>query len=440
MSDLLPHVHRAFQPGALNPPSNRVYAKLDAGRGCGAFAERIAQRVVLAGRGRLQYIAGPPGCGKSTELRRLQRHLVREEEGEFLVVFVDLAEQIAIRDVTIAEVVWLVATAIVDQARVYANSRAECTRFQWAARELLADEGDTAGGSEQGGTNGRNGMTGGDAESDAEHLLEFSRALRHSRVVRERWRAEFAARAHRWNEALVALVSSVAGKLPGGAADMAVLIDGLDQLDRALGPSDGGGAWRGLLTDLEAHVGSLGCHAIATVPYAALLGGRVATLRASADSAVELLPDVRLRRRDGAEETRTIDRMGQVASRRIRALEVEPDAVLGEAALRRLIDACGGSPGQLVALVNRATLEGTLPISLDAANAAIADQRRSFFDLIREDHRPVLEHVQLYYELNDIPEHAPLHAELFRIGALLCYFENDEVWYGLNPLLHERVR
>jgi hypothetical protein len=170
-----------------------------------------------------------------------------------------------------------------------------------------------------------------------------------------------------------------------------------------------------------------------------MLGGRTATLRTAASSTVELLPDVRLRRRDGATEPRGADKLAQVVSHRLRALEVEQGAVIEDAALHRLIEASGGSPAQLVALVNRATLEGTAPITLEAANAAVADRRRTFFDLIREDHRPLLEHVQLYYELNDIPEHAGLHAELFRVGALLCYFENDEVWYGINPLIHERV-
>lgn len=451
-------VHRAFE--TVSRPadaSGRLYARLDAGRGSGVLAERMARRIWLGRGGSLQVLVGPPGAGLSTELRRLRRELTRAGGGDGAipprrVVFVDLAPELDPHAPRLADVVWHIAAAFARQGEAPpsgspggepsppagrdGSASGAAREFAAAARDLMDVEADDE-------ANGH---------APADPFDRIARALRHDPSVRTAWRALHDRAAHRWLERLVRLVAAT-GAAQAPASDAALdrdtappvlILDGLDHLDRAHATepaaTDAAPGWRPLLASLERLLRELPCDVVMTAPYAALLGGRNATLRATTAMPVELLPFVRLRRRDGAPEERARTRMAEVATRRLRALDLVPDEVLPPAALARAVEASAGSPRQLLRLLQRATLEaGDLPIAHEHVEAACAHARRDFFDVIREDHRPLLEHVQLYYELNDLPDHAAIHAELFRLGAVHPYVEGDEVWFGLDPLLHERV-
>jgi len=99
MDDQLRTLYSLFNPGLpLSADADDLYVDLDPARGGGGVVAKLEQRIRLADSGiSCQLLAGHLGCGKSTELQRLEARL-REGEPKLFPVLVKTSDETDVFD------------------------------------------------------------------------------------------------------------------------------------------------------------------------------------------------------------------------------------------------------------------------------------------------------------------------------------------------------
>jgi len=113
-TDLTRKVYQVFDPAPLQATQMDLYVDLDPVRGNPDVVTRLAERILFSNKPTCQIIAGHRGCGKSTELRRLQRSLT---EKCLFVVYCEADEDIDRNDVDFPEVLVAVIRQMAKQLK-----------------------------------------------------------------------------------------------------------------------------------------------------------------------------------------------------------------------------------------------------------------------------------------------------------------------------------
>lgn len=404
------------------------YVELDAGepvRGTGQLASVnvMKRRIDMAGSaGRThQFFSGFPGCGKTTELKRLKYEL---EQSDTLtkVIYVD-AEELLDRYTPITTG---------DVLRVLAWSM---------EREALISEG-----KDPDEANGFLERLWGFLQSDVElKELRFEAygaklmfEIRSNPSFREKVEKALSLQFQRFAAEAKEAMQQALERMRQARRyrRFVVIVDGLEKL-RPLHPGDQANVEAAVESVFLRHAEYLRipCHAIYTFP---LWLQYLYPVGHAFGGAPVVLPMVKLRDRDEG-----VHEPGYEKLREIARLRVPLDVVFGEgpepsAVLGKLIEASGGYPKDYLRLIRETIFASTsFPVSEADAKEAISSLSEEYLLAIREEYVDLLAEISVSKGARTLSEEEQrLLVRLVERFLVLAY-RNGEPWYDLHPLVSE---
>lgn len=383
-----------------------------------SWGATLAAEVELADRPVCLLVAGLPGAGKSTELRRLARRLGSSDSAGLLAIHVDAEGTLDL-------------TSRVDVVDIIA------TILHEAEREVLRAEGKDPDGALAEGYLQRlwHWLTTTDAELGKGSYtvapgVSLTLELKTRPSLRQRVRTAVSGHLTQFLvDARAELRRLDERATKAGHGGLLVIFDSLEKL-RGTTTS-----WYDVLDSAEvffrANVPNLELpvHVIFTVPTALLTRLRH----------IRVLPMVKLHHRDGQEHAPGFAAMRELVARRL-----PNDAlveVLGpdyEARLRQMIGWSGGYPRELVRLLQSAIRDASAaPLSDEAFQRLFAQLVSTYRLLVTRDEVKWLASVAAERFMTIDSEEHRLHADRMLQNNAILYYANSEVWHDLHPAVRE---
>ena len=430
--DILKHMYNACDP--FDPASSEYYLDCSDARGSGAFVNEFVGHLRLANDKVCTLFTGHIGCGKSSELRELARHLRDNFVGEkrYLPVLIDTSEYLDEYDVTLPDLLLAVVTELVstlrEQAGVNLRESYISSRLADLKGLLLADV-EFAG-----------------AEASLFGVKTKIVALKRDSQARTQVRAALKPHPARLLDEINALFDKARAALrkKEKADDLVLIVDNLEKIRRFDARDEGSASYRELFIERAPQLTRLDVHTVYTVPLRlARSHGPVLSARYDRDPFV--LPMVKVMER----RTRASYAAGVTCVREILAKRLAPgklDEVFAEGAMDFLIEYSGGNLRHLFQFVQEAcTRTRGLPVPLDVAHRAVQGMVRSFSTAIPEGHWARLAQLEKS-ESQSIDNGDPDFLELLEMQAVLEYlngpntsgsFAENEPWYAVHPIVRE---
>ena len=422
MTDTLQKAYQAFDPSPLTVEDDQLYVDLDEVRGDADVVARLEQRIRLdLGRHTCQLVAGHRGCGKSTELRRLQRSLETGEPRIF-TIFVEALEDVDPNDVDFPEVLIAVVRQLAQQVRQREHIKLSPGYFKkrfGEFKDLLNSEVSLEA-----------------VEFDV-GLAKFSSAIKASPDARREVRKALEPDTNN----LLAAANDVIGQAmleldKKGYGGLAIIIDDLDKMVHRPHESAGCSSDEHLFVHRHDQLTGFDCHTVYSMPISLAYSSaerKIATLYGGGPRVISM---VKVRTRPPARKPHKpgIEKLREVISRRLQHAGLEDEAVFDDKTSDRLIDLSGGQPRELMILIREALVGKGVPITTFAVDRAAGEGRRAYARQLRDDHQAILQAAHKTGKLERTKGSEETIRDLLDSRALLQYV-NDEEWYGVNPLI-----
>ncbi|MFZ6182256.1 hypothetical protein [Nannocystis pusilla] len=415
------HYYNRCQPDESLAPDDARNIDFDAlpqeVRGA-SWAGALAAEIELSNTPVCLLVAGLPGSGKSTELRRLARRLASDESAGLLPIhldaerLLDLTSRIDVADVVAAILHDAELAVLAAEGKDVAAMPADgyLQRF-W--RWLTTTDVEL----------GKGNFTVAPGVSLAVELKTRPSLRQRVRSVVSNHLSQFLADAR---AELGRLDERAAAAGHGG---LLVIFDSLEKLRGTTS------AWYDVLDSAEIFFRTnvpnleLPVHVIFTVPTALLT--RITRIR--------VLPMVKLHARDGSPHSPGIAAARELVTRRV-PLEVlgevlGPDA---EARLRQMILWSGGYPRELVRLLQSAIRDASAgPLSDEQFQRLFSQLVSTFRVLVTRDVIPWLAQVAAQRFMTVENEQHRLDADRMLQNNAILYYANGEQWHDLHPAVYE---
>lgn len=412
-----------------NPEDRLYYIDFASVRG-GKIIEALSRTIVL--RSRLnqptcQLFTGHIGCGKSTELRRLQADL--EGQG-FHVVYFESTQDLDMTDVDITDILLAIARQVSESLETigiklkpgYFRDRfQEIADFLQTPIELSLEAGFSLPGS----------------------LAKLTAKTKESPQLRSRLRQYLEPRTSGILEALnqEILARATEELKRHGKRGLVVIVDNLDRVQDRRNDS-GRTQPEYLFVDRGEQLGKLNCHLVYTIPLGLIFSNdyQALTNRFGGGIAPKILPMVPIQLRDGSDCEQGIALLQQLILARAFP-EVAPEERLslvtqifdqGET-LDRLCRISGGHVRNLLGMLFRCLQEQDPPICRDTLEMAIREYRDSLILGITDDEWELLRRVNQEQRVSGEDGHKTLLRSLF----VFEYRDSQGRWFGVNPVLLE---
>lgn len=424
MTDLLQRVYAVFDPTApVAAGAKDIYVELDKVRGNAGAVAKLARHIQLSRTNpTCQLLAGHRGCGKSTELRRLQAQL---EDGPppIFVVFVEALQDVDPNDVDFPEVL----IAVVRQAAAQLQERANITlkpgyfkdRFaklkDLGLREVTFDGLELGAGLAKISTSIKGSP---DARSEVRKLLEPDTGN------------------------LLHAANDVLGKaklelVKQGYKDLVIIVDDLDKMTGRPHESADCSTDEHLFVNRHAQLSGFDCHMVYSMPLALAYSTAGARLETLYGRRIPVIPMVKITTRPPRPKPHKpgLDCMRKLISSRLRKEGVTEKEVFADTKVRdELLRRCGGQPRELMILISEAIVGGGLPIKMPAVQRAVREGTRSYAQKLRAEHLAIIREVAKTGSLKRTKDNDGTIRDLLDSRAILQYVNHDE-WYGVNPLI-----
>ena len=411
----------ACDPTQALPAGDERYVDLALGRGEeGGVVARCRKRILLSSEPLVQLFAGHRGCGKSTELRRLQREL--EGDGYF-VVYVEAESDIDLEDTEPTDVL-LALIRNLDQALRDAGVAVEEKLLDdfllWFA-EVVLD---------------RTDHTAIEAEVRSEAHVKggvplFARLMARlsgwiktgtesKKLVRQRLERQVSQLLDRGR----ILVQDARLKVrAAGRKDLVLIVDSLDRI--ALKElEDGRTSQEALFIERGDLLKGFDCHQVVTVPISLLFSPKATNLAAIFPDR-HLLPMVKLSER----RTRDPWPVGKDLLVELLGCRVDLKSGFEAEAVEPLIEASGGHPRHLMTLVRYAfDFVEDLPVTLDSVEKAVRRMVNDYGRSIPHEHWKLLAEVYKRQAVRNDPQHQLM---LFNLSVL--EYQNKDRWCDVHP-------
>lgn len=413
----------ACDPTQALPADDDRYVDLTAGRGDeGGAVARCRKRILRSDQPLIQLFAGHRGCGKSTELRRLQREL--ESDGYF-VVYVEAESDLDLEDTEPPDVLIalirnldtaLRAAGVAVEPKLLDDFMlwfAEVVLEKTDRREIAAEvrsEAEIRGG----------------IPLFAQLMARFSgwitTGTESKKLVRRRLDPQISQLLDR-GQLFVSAARSAIRKT--GKKDLVLIVDSLDRVAlKDLG--NGRTSQEVLFIERGELLKGFHCHQVVTVPISLLFSPKVANLNAIFPDR-HLLPMVKIALR----RTREPWSVGRDLLVEVLGRRVVLESGFEQKALEELIDASGGHPRHLLTLVRYAfDFVDELPITLEAARKAARRLTNDYGRSIPQHHWKLLAQV---YERQAVLNDADHQLMLFNLSVL--EYQNEERWCDVHPVV-----
>jgi hypothetical protein len=413
-----------------NPEDRQYYIDFASVRG-GKVIEALERTILLKAQMNqpsCQLFTGHIGCGKSTELRRLQADL--ESQG-FHVVYFESTEDLDMADVDVTDIL-LAIIRQVSESLEKVEIRLKPNYFKGLFDEL-ADFLQTP--------------------IELSYENEFSLPLglgkitaqtKESPKLRSRLRQYLEPRTRCILEALNQEVLGLATEKlkQQGKQGLVVIVDNLDRVDNRPVVGDRTQP-EYLFVDRGEQLRQLNCHVVYTIPLVLIFSNEYQALtnRFGGGVSPKTLPMVPVQRRDGSEYLEGLELLRQMVL--VRAFPiVEPtqrtqlicQIFESSATLDRLCRISGGHIRNLLGILYRCLQEDDPPISGDCLERAIREYRDSLTLAINDEEWVLLNRVIQQQSVNGEAGHQTLLRSLF-------VFEYSDAqqgrWFNINPALKE---
>jgi hypothetical protein len=412
-----------------NPEDRQYYIDFASVRG-GKIIEALARTISL--RSRLdqptcQLFTGHIGCGKSTELRRLQADL--EAQG-FHVVYFESTQDLDMADVDISDILLAIIRQVTDslaevgiqlRPRYFADRWQEMVDFLQTPLELSAE-----------------------ANLPLPMKLgKITAKTKASPSLRSRLRQYLEPRTsgilESLNEEILARANQALQRQ--GKKGLVVIVDNLDRVEDRR--NDGGRTQpEYLFVDRGEQLRRLNCHLVYTIPLTLMFSNdyQALTNRFGGGVAPRVLPMVSVRSRDGKDNQAGMALFRQLVLARAFP-QIEPEARLdlvtqvfdSPETLDRLCRMSGGHVRNLLGIIYTCLQEEDTPLSRNTIERAIRNYRDRLVSAITDDEWELLADVVKQQNVSGEEGHDTLLRSLF----VFEYQDEQGQWFAVNPVLRE---
>ena len=384
-----------------------------------------------------QLFTGHIGCGKSTELSRLQKEL---EEQDFHVVYFESSVDLDMADVDISDILLAIARQLSNSLEK-AQIKLQPTGFQQLlqdAADLLNSEvtglkievpeiGEFGFGSEEG------------EVSLSVGIGQITTKAKDSNKVRSLLRQYTEPRVNGIIEAINDGILEPAKRQlkDQGKAGLAVIIDNLDRIDNRE-KLPGRNQPEYLFVDRGEQLNRLKCHVVYTIPLMLAFTNDRETIKNRFGSELQLLPMVRIKEPDGSICEEGIDLLRQMvlatafpdlaSEQRINEISQLFDNI---ETLDRLCKVSGGHVRNLLVLLNSCLKKEDPPFSRDLIEQIISQRRSELKMAITLDEWELLRNVVQEKAVRGEDEYQTLLKSLF----VFEYRNSEQNWFDINPVL-----
>ncbi len=401
------------------------YVDLEPGRGDEGSAVAQCKKRILRSRSPLvQLLAGHRGCGKSTELRRLQKQL--EAEGYFVAYFevdsdLDL-EDTEPTDILLAfvrnleqavrEAGFSISGKLLDEFLLwFGDVVLEKTDRRQIEAEVRSEVG-----------------IGAEVPLFAKLMARFTGQVKtgteSKKHVRQQLDPQVSQLVHRGHLLVSAARTAAQEK---GHKDLAVIVDNLDRIalkDRG----DSRTSHEVLFIERGELLKGFGCHTVLTVPISLLFSAKQANLSAIFPDR-HVLPMVKIAARSSREPWAT----GRELVADLLRQRLDLGTLFEDGVVEKLISSSGGHPRLLMTLVRYALdFVDDPPITTTAAQKAFKRLVNDYGRSIPEDHWPLLASVSKDQAVKNDEQHQLM---LFNLSVL--EYQNEDRWCDVQPAIRE---
>ncbi|MEB3283422.1 MAG: P-loop NTPase fold protein [Lyngbya sp.] len=428
----------AYRLNLSKPEDLQYYIDFTSVRGSHVIKELRRTITLSADEPTCQLFTGHIGCGKSTELSRLQAEL---EEQNFHVVYFESSQDMDMADVDISDILLAIAHQV-SQSLEASGIRLKPTRFQellkGAANLLNADIT---------GIKGNIPMVGdvGLSSQEEEFSLSFgigeiTAKAKDSRDVRALLRQHLEPRVSKIIEAINKELIEPAQKQlkQKGKAGLVVIIDNLDRIDNTSKLSTRTQP-EYLFVDRGEQLNKLKCHVIYTIPLVLTFSNDKETLSNRFGSPAKLLPMVRVKERKGQVGEKGIELLRQmVLARAFPEVEMEkrvsliPEIFEESQALDRLCQVSGGHVRNLLILLSNCIQKDDPPFSNSLIERVISERRNELSKAITPNEWELIKQVAQHKTVRGEDEYQILLRSLF---VFEYCDERQGNWFDINPIL-----
>mgnify|MGYP001801643690 CR=1 FL=1 len=412
-----------------NQEDRQYYTDFASVRG-GKIIELVKRTILLKARSNqptCQLFTGHIGCGKSTELRRLQSDL--EAQG-FHVVYFESTEDLDVADVDITDIFLAIIRQVTENLKKV-NVQIKPSYFQGLFNELADFL---------------------QSPIDLSYENEFALPMglgkiaaqtKESPKLRSRLRQYLEPRTSNILEVLNKDVLGVATEKlqQQGKQGLVVIIDNLDRIDNR---SVHGNRTQPeyLFVDRGEQLRQLNCHVVYTIPLVLLFSNEYQALTNRFGGGVKphVLPMVPALNRDQSDHDQGLALLRQMVMARAfpeAAAEQSLEHILTifdhTDTLDRLCRVSGGHIRTLLGILYRCLQEDDTPISRDCLERAIREHRDGLTLGITDDEWELLHQVIQQQAVRGEDGHQTLVRSLF----VFEYYDEQGRWFDINPALRE---
>jgi len=427
MSILPPNFHRqlynAFDPFRPLEAGDKAYVECQKVRGDGDVIVQLGTPIIFSNKLTYQLYTGHRGAGKSTELKRLKKHL---EDRNFHVVYFAAGDDLDEEDIQYTDILLACTRYLLEDLKDKADVSplVDWLKNRWTALKDLA-------------------LT--DISFDKISLevgiSQFAKVMavmRESPNTRQAIQQEFEKHTSSLIDELNKFIDSARKEFGNDCSGIVVIADNLDRIALVFDQASQRTNHDQIFIDRSEQLRRLECHMIYTVPISMVYSDR-ATVLEDRFAGIQSLPMVMTHTRDENIYQDGINKLKELVEKRINLVDSQAsssDVFEDDAVFTNLCFQSGGHVRNLVLLV-RIALErtGQLPISKKAALRAIAEMRNTYRKGINDDEWPILAKVHLSkhksnnYECNKL---------LFNRSILEYHLVDDndiKPWYDVHPLI-----
>lgn len=382
-----------------------------------------------------QLFTGHIGCGKSTELRKLQNDL---EQAGFHVVYLDSSEDLVMTDVDISDILLTIARQV-SKSLMDTNINLELSGFQGVLQKawnVLQSEVSLAGEGTLPGV-GKVSVKSGEAAIDF-GVAKLSATLRNSPDARSRLRQYLEPQ----TDNLITLINQEllepANKAlqAQGKQGLVVIVDSLDRVENTKERNQA----EYLFVTRGEKLRQFHCHVVYTLPLVLTFSNSIGPLRDRFGGDPKVLPMVRVQSRTGVLYEDGLGLLRQMilarafpdlpAEERLQYLTEVFDA---PKTCDRLCTVSGGHIRNLLVLLYGCLQRLDPPIDRDTLEDIIAIQRDSLVRALTAEEWVLLHQVKAQNAVVGEEGYQTLLRSLF----VFEYRDEDGTWFGLNPILAE---
>jgi hypothetical protein len=382
---------------------------------------------------------GHIGCGKSTELLRLQAEL---EKLDFHVVYFESSEDLEMTDVDIADVLLAIARRV--SQSLDKITLGEPTRFNdllQGAWKVLNSE--VTGVKVKLPNVGDFGVT---SEKDKLSLSvgigEITTRMKSDPTLRAKLNQYLAPQKTNLLEAInrELLEPAIAKLKQQGKNGLVVIVDNLDRIDNRV-KAWGRPQQEYLFVDQGEFLTKLNCHLIYTMPLSLKFSNDYGMLTQRFPEDPKVLPMVPVQWPDGSVHEEGMALMEQMVLARAFP-DLTPEERLNKiteifdsaASLERLCKMSGGHVRDVLRLLNTWIMEEmNLPLTRETLEQVIRSRRNEMTMPISDDEWQLLRHVKERKKVSD--DHG--YQKLIRSRFVFEYRDRGESWFDVNPVLAE---